>query len=221
MEDSTIKDALTTLADLVSKKEYEQAEKFWLNQSNTHGDYSYWHNLGVVYKLQYKYPHARFAFEKANHHTLYSVNTENELDSILEKLAINQSSTNGLNPAEWTASLGPYKVGAVCVLLSALALVFLKKKSSALQKSVVFIFSFLPLMIGYAYFQSTIAFVAIDQIPIYTGASQIYANGQFVSVGSRLIGQVKGDWIALRSQAGDVLWVKAADLKNQAMILWE
>ncbi len=221
MEDSIIKDALTTLADLLSRKEYDQAEKFWISQKSTQTDYSYWHNLGVVYKLKQQYPLARFAFEKANHQTLYSSQTINELDVVVEKLGFAESSHDSFYPAEWLVSLGPMKVWGCGIILSVLIISFLQKKLSLIQKSLTISLSLIPLIATYLYFDLTVGFVTIDNLPIYGGASQVYATGKFVPAGSRLVGVPKGDWISLRSQSGDQFWSKSEDLKNQCMLLWE
>lgn len=221
MEDSTIKDALTTLADFLAKKDYASAEKFWLNQSHTQSDYSYWHNLGVIYKLQGQYPHARFAFEKANHLSLYSARTVEELTVVEEKLGFNQSSFDLFRLGELGASLGPYKTGGLCVILSALVLAFLQKKLTLLQKVGVLLLAFTPVAGAFLYFQSTMAFVTINQVPLYSGASQMYASGKYVPVGARLIGIPKGDWTAVHTATGDTVWLKTENIRMQSRFLWD
>ncbi len=221
MEDSTIKDALTTLADFLSKKDYAAAEKFWLNQSHAQTDYSYWHNLGMIYKLQGQYSQARFAFEKANHLSLYSSRTMEEINVVEEKLGFNQSSSDFFRLGELGASLGPYKVGGLCVILSAFLLAFLQKKLTLLQKTGILLLAFTPVAGAILYFQSTTAFVTIDPVPLYSGASQIYASGKFVPLGARLIGIPKGEWTAVHTSTGDTLWLKTEDVRKQSRFLWD
>lgn len=220
MEDSTIKDALTTLGDFLAKKDYAGAEKFWLTQSDIFTDSSYWHNLGVIYKLQNKLPHARFAFEKANHLSVYSSATLDELALVEEKLGVTETSADP-SIGELVTSLGPYKLSGLCVLLSLMGLAFLHKKLSLLHKFVTLVIAFIPLLCGLYFFHSTVAFVTIRPVELYSGASQLYASGKTVPEGVRLVGVVKGDWIAVHSQSGDVFWLKAQDVKGQSLFLWD
>jgi hypothetical protein len=102
-----------------------------------------------------------------------------------------------------------------------LLLAFLQKKLTLLQKTGVLLLAFTPVAGAIVYFQSTTAFVTIDPVPLYSGASQIYASGKFVPLGARLIGIPKGEWTAVHTITGDTLWLKTEDIRKQSRFLWD
>jgi len=221
LEDSTIEDALTTLADLLSKKDYAQAESFWLKQQATQSDHAYWHNLGAIYKLKGELSLARYAFEKANYATVFSFSTHQELSEVKNLLKVDSQSHDPLHPAEWAVSLGPYKLWGLSFFIGFVFLLFLKREMSRLAKSGLILASLLPVALMYLFLSSTRAFVVTKPLPVYGGASQLFAKGQFIPEGELLIGIPKSDWTMIRSSAGDELWVKNSELQSYAKFLWE
>lgn len=221
MEDNTIEDALTTLAHMLSKKEYAEAEEFWLKQSDDFSGHSYWHNLALVYRLQGKISQARFAYEKAKYYSIYSHETQKELDAIVETIGSKSLASDPFHPGEWVASLGPYKIWVAALVVCLVIISFLKRSFSLWVNVLIAIFSLLPLIATYLFFEKTIAFVNFKPLPIYNGASQLFASGQYLPEGSRLIGVPKQEWVSLRSSSGELLWVRQKDLVGEIGLLWE
>lgn len=221
MEDNTIEDALTTLAHLLSKKEYAAAETFWLKQSDDLSSHAYWHNLALIYKLQGKISHARFALEKAKYYSIYSRETHKELAEVIETIESKTYSSNSFHPSEWIVSLGPFKIWILALIFSVVIIAFLKRSYSLWLNLLIAIFSLLPLIATFLFFEKTIAFVNLKPVPIYNGAAVLFASGQYLPEGSRLIGVPKNEWISLRSSRGELLWVRKKDLDGEIGVLWE
>ena len=206
---------------MLSKKEYREAENFWITQKEVTSGHAYWHNLAVIYKSQDKLPHARFALEKANHLTLYSSETEMQLQSVVETLGFSSSESDSTHPSQWLIYLGPIKIWVIAILMTVGILSFLKKNFTIWVNIIISICSLLPLLGVYFFFKATIAFVSLEEIPVYNGASQLYASGQLLPVGSRLVGLPKGEWTSLRSLSGQEIWIRGKDLEGKIGVLWD
>jgi hypothetical protein len=215
-EDSTITDALTTLSRLIENQDIAQAQEFWISQKDLVSDYIYWHNLGVTQRLKGELPLARFSFEKASLHSVYSLETHRQLQEVVHDLGLSKSSM------PWGIGLdfAPVKLWLLLILLSMGILICIKLVVSRLLKYVIMALSLVPLLFAIWYQVKSIGFVLTAPVTIYDGPSDLFVISYRVNPGEKLVGFRQENWMIVYDTRREKKWLKIKDLKQHSLTLW-
>jgi hypothetical protein len=218
-EDSTISDALTTLTQQLEASKFQEAFVSWSEAKETLDPYVYWHNLGVIYKLQNKLPEARHALEMARYNAIYASETEQQITELYQQLPSSplsgqESALNGI------IALGPEKLYWVGLILSLGMLFFVSRKLKMWMNGLLVFLAAMPLIVIWLFLENSFVFIAKSPIEIYSGPSVIFKTGQEIPIASRVMGKTEDDWLKLYGSGGEVFWVKTRDAKKSVLWLW-
>ena len=219
-EDSIIADVISTFGQLVAKGDYKAALKAWIQAKGEVPDFQYWSNLGLVQLKLENYPEARYAFEKAWLKTIYSSSARRNIELIETKLP------DGVQKNSWQdygnsllLNLGPLKLW-ILVLILILPLVWLIKKQLSRNFQIFTGVLILAPFLFAVWFQvSTGAFVALKEIELYDGPSQIFRTGRLINPGMKVLVREQDDWWYVVYPPAATGWVSKAQAKT-AGELW-
>lgn len=184
--------------------------------------FTYWHNLGVLETLRGKYPEARFALEKSRHLTLYSEATEQQLVIVNKQLQIEETLGSSLGPRVLNeiVMLGPMKLWIIAIISLIAAFLLIKREWQTQWKFFSLLLGVLPAA-AVIYFQATtVGFVTLKPIQVYEGPSKLFATGQTLPVGARVVGKVEDKWLKVYSQNSQVFWLQISEVTSKTGQLW-
>lgn len=152
--------------------------------------------------------------------TLYSPETERQLQLVKERLAIDESQSWGAIAGNAVVTLGPAKLWFLALLVTIGFVLCIRRSWSTRYRIVWSLCAVVPVLAMTLFQLRTVAFVALRPIEIYEGPSKVFASGRALTAGARVLGTIENQWVKVSDGNGQFSWLAREQVALNAGWLW-
>lgn len=206
------------LLELYVKKEYDKLLSEMISKKSDFDKNLFHYNLGTVFLKKGDYPLARYHFEKSKKAGFTGSELENNYNFLKNNLDVfyfSESHERSDRVKDFLYT-GPFDFYLLISMILVLLFLLLRKVSvikSNLVTIILILISFFPVLFFGTSVSSKNFAIALKDIPVREGASEIYEKTVSIKAGSKLIlGKRSSDWFWVEAPKHLSGWIKRKDL---------
>lgn len=213
MTDDNSEGSIKDLENLYTQGKFSQAIDIMLKNKSSFPKGVFHYNLGTLYAKEGSFAAGRYHLEKAIAKNFVNSMSLNNLETVQEKLAVNDISNSASFHDRFVdrSLLLPSEIYLSATLLLALAFMALIKWKKIVAPSArwgLMLLTLVPLAYNQLYLRNINHAIVLQDTQMYDGPSKIYFNTGIVKAGSKIItGKNNNGWYLIQSPLQLSGWV--------------